>query len=85
MALCDLQCVRFMDTFSDDGKDSELGLMGRDPQTVCVFRDDGNPQTYVAGMQWDYTEVHEDSPVHRLRLCRGVLCFWSRCDTVCKQ
>lgn len=41
------KCVRFLDTFSDDGKDSELGLMGRDPQTICVFADDGSSQTYV--------------------------------------
>uniref|UniRef100_UPI002FE4FA7E NDUFS1a n=1 Tax=Euglena gracilis TaxID=3039 RepID=UPI002FE4FA7E len=42
------KCVRFLDNFSDDGKEGELGLMGRDPQTICVFRDDGNPQSYVA-------------------------------------
>lgn len=44
------KCVRFMDTFSDDGKDSELGLMGRDPQTICVFRDDGSSGAYVTDM-----------------------------------
>eukprot|EP00906_Rhabdomonas_costata_P022313 RCo032243 len=41
------KCIRFLDAFSDDGKDSELGQMGRDPQTICTFRDDGSSATYV--------------------------------------
>eukprot|EP00994_Dinema_validum_P008300 NODE_744_length_1374_cov_107.080000_g546_i0.p1 GENE.NODE_744_length_1374_cov_107.080000_g546_i0~~NODE_744_length_1374_cov_107.080000_g546_i0.p1 ORF type:complete len:396 (+),score=58.94 NODE_744_length_1374_cov_107.080000_g546_i0:56-1243(+) len=44
------KCVRFMDSFSDDGKDGELGLMGRAPQTICVFRDDQSSATYVHDM-----------------------------------